>query len=85
MEPYHSVVVVGAGAAGLFAASVLRSRFPDLVVLEAQDHVGGRIKQVRVDLRRGGAAAVLVCEQIIVNASPQPDWRLRTTRPLSPY
>ncbi|MEW5316230.1 MAG: hypothetical protein WDW38_007611 [Sanguina aurantia] len=45
MEPYHSVAVIGAGAAGLFCASQLRSRFPDVIVLEAQDHVGGRIRQ----------------------------------------
>ena len=46
-ESFHSVVIVGAGAAGLYAAQLLRARFPDVLVVEAQDHVGGRIKQVR--------------------------------------
>ena len=44
---YHSLVIVGAGAAGLYAAQLLRPQFPDLLVVEAQDRIGGRIKQVR--------------------------------------
>lgn len=39
------VVVVGAGMAGLTAASKLvNSGVTDVVVLEAQDYIGGRIK-----------------------------------------
>ncbi|KAG1670019.1 hypothetical protein FOA52_011175 [Chlamydomonas sp. UWO 241] len=45
MEEYHSVVVIGAGAAGLYAAQLLRGRYPDVVVVEAQPRIGGRIKQ----------------------------------------
>lgn len=44
-EEYHSVVVVGAGVSGLYAGHLLKQRYPDLLVLEAQDRVGGRIKQ----------------------------------------
>ncbi|KAG2490106.1 hypothetical protein HYH03_011412 [Edaphochlamys debaryana] len=46
MESFHSVAIVGAGISGLYAAHLLKGRFPDLVVLEAQDRIGGRIKQV---------------------------------------
>ena len=46
-EEYHSVVVVGAGVAGLQAARQLLRSFPDLLVLEASERIGGRIKQVR--------------------------------------
>jgi cation diffusion facilitator CzcD-associated flavoprotein CzcO len=46
METFHSVVVIGAGAAGLFAGQLLKSQFPDVLVVEAQDRIGGRIKQV---------------------------------------
>ncbi|GAX76666.1 hypothetical protein CEUSTIGMA_g4112.t1 [Chlamydomonas eustigma] len=46
METVHSVVVVGAGAAGLYAAQMLKAQCPDVLVLEAQDRVGGRIRQV---------------------------------------
>ena len=42
----RSVVVLGAGISGLYAAQLLKPRFPDLLVLEAQDRIGGRIKQV---------------------------------------
>lgn len=49
MEQFHSVVIVGAGVAGLYAAQLLRLRFPDVVVVEAQDRIGGRIRQVRCD------------------------------------
>ncbi|KAJ9516342.1 hypothetical protein QJQ45_001045 [Haematococcus lacustris] len=45
-ESYHSVVVVGAGISGLYAAHLLKAQFPDLLVVEAQDSIGGRIKQL---------------------------------------
>lgn len=42
-----TVVVVGAGVAGLTAANRLRQLgIEDVLVVEAADHVGGRIKQV---------------------------------------
>ncbi|KXZ54086.1 hypothetical protein GPECTOR_5g191 [Gonium pectorale] len=46
MESYHSVAIIGAGISGLYAAQQLKSRFPDIVLLEAQNRVGGRIKQI---------------------------------------
>lgn len=49
-ESYHSVVIVGAGITGLYAAQLLKHQFPDLAVIEAQDRIGGRIKQVGGDL-----------------------------------
>ena len=43
------VVVVGAGLAGLRCAQVLQDAGRDVVVLEASDEVGGRIRTDRVD------------------------------------
>lgn len=40
------VIVIGAGAAGLAAATVLRESGLDVVVLEARDRIGGRIDTV---------------------------------------
>ncbi|XP_040579531.1 spermine oxidase [Lepeophtheirus salmonis] len=49
-ENHHSVVIIGAGAAGLFAARTLikSGNFSpgEIVILEAQDYVGGRIKTI---------------------------------------
>lgn len=42
----RSVVVIGAGISGLYAAQLLRRQYPDLLVVEAQDRIGGRIMQV---------------------------------------
>lgn len=47
MESYHTVAVIGAGLSGLYAAQLLKAQVPDVVVLEAQDRIGGRVKQVR--------------------------------------
>ena len=41
---YHSLVVVGAGFSGLYAARLLRKQFPDLLVVEADNRIGGRVK-----------------------------------------
>lgn len=45
----HDVVVVGAGLAGLACARELASRGVDVVVLEAGDAVGGRVRTDHVD------------------------------------
>ncbi len=45
----HDVVVIGAGLAGLTCAVELTRRGHDVVVLEASDAVGGRIRTDRVD------------------------------------
>jgi monoamine oxidase len=43
----HDVVVIGAGLAGLHAATVLEAQGLDVLVLEAQSRVGGRIHSMR--------------------------------------
>jgi glycine/D-amino acid oxidase-like deaminating enzyme len=45
----HDVVVVGAGLAGLACARTLTASGRDVVVLEAADDVGGRVRTDRVD------------------------------------
>lgn len=41
------VVVVGAGAAGLYAAYLLHLQGADVIVLEASDRIGGRIRPLK--------------------------------------
>jgi monoamine oxidase len=43
----HDVVVIGAGLAGLHAAALLEAEGLDVLVLEAQQRVGGRIHSMR--------------------------------------
>ena len=45
----HDVVVVGAGLAGLQCARLLEQHGLDVVVLEASDGVGGRVRTDVVD------------------------------------
>lgn len=42
-----TVVVIGAGAAGLYAADILNSKGIKVRILEASDRVGGRIRSIR--------------------------------------
>ena len=42
VEHQVDVVIIGAGVAGLAAAAELQSRGISYVILEAQDHIGGR-------------------------------------------
>ncbi|MGA8979153.1 MAG: FAD/NAD(P)-binding protein, partial [Pedococcus sp.] len=45
----HDVVVVGAGMAGLTCALALEARGLDVLVVEAADEVGGRVRTEVVD------------------------------------
>jgi monoamine oxidase len=42
-----TVVIIGAGAAGLYAADILNSKGIKVRILEASDRVGGRIRSIR--------------------------------------
>ncbi len=51
----HDVVIVGAGSAGLYAAKTLQQHGYDVLIIEATDRIGGRVKSetlgdLRVDL-----------------------------------
>src|SRR3954454_52316 len=46
-SPNLRVVVVGAGIAGLTAADAVRRQGADVVVLEADERVGGRVRTLR--------------------------------------
>lgn len=85
----RTIIVVGAGVAGLLAARRLAASGHDVTVMEADDHVGGRVSRVRVDgfefdagaesfATRGGHVATLARElglgARIVRPEPKPAW-----------
>jgi monoamine oxidase len=39
----HSVIVIGAGAAGIGAARMLQDRGQEVIIIEARDRIGGRV------------------------------------------
>ena len=49
MAEHHDVVIAGAGLAGLAAARHLAIHGVDVLVLEAGDEVGGRVRTDRID------------------------------------
>ena len=62
IEGYHSCIVIGAGLAGLYAAQQLKERYPDVLVVEAQDRVGGRVRQVSLKSYHTAMYSVLYTE-----------------------
>ena len=54
MPEHHSVIIIGAGLSGLYAASRLQQQNMDVVVLEARDRAGGRILSIATDKQAGG-------------------------------
>ena len=55
------VAIIGAGAAGLYAADILNAKGITVKVFEASDRVGGRIKNLRQNdraIRLDGVAGV---------------------------
>jgi hypothetical protein len=58
-EEHRSVVVIGAGLAGLRCAQLLKPHYPDVLVVEARaDGIGGRVKQVSHDRQSPGGGEV---------------------------
>jgi monoamine oxidase len=64
------VVVIGAGLAGLAAAWNLMENGYDVVVFEAQEIPGGRVKTVRESFKNGSYSEEVQSESLIVIAGP---------------
>jgi monoamine oxidase len=67
IQSYHSCVIVGAGLAGLYAAQQLKDRYPDVLVVEAQDHVGGRVRQVNMFMPTLQSSRCAMCHMSIAS------------------
>jgi monoamine oxidase len=46
LEPAYDIIIIGAGAAGLMAASVLTDAGKKILMLEGRDRIGGRIHSI---------------------------------------
>jgi len=49
MNEHHSVIIIGAGLSGLYAAWKLQQKLQDVILLEARDRTGGRILSAYFD------------------------------------
>lgn len=50
MEKVYDVVVVGSGISGLYAAHQLKKNGLNVLLVEAANYIGGRLKQVSSSL-----------------------------------
>jgi polyamine oxidase len=49
-QPHKKVLILGAGLSGIIAGkTLLDNGIDDFVILEGQDYIGGRIKQVFIE------------------------------------
>ncbi|MFA9421923.1 MAG: FAD-dependent oxidoreductase, partial [Gammaproteobacteria bacterium] len=48
MREHHSIIIIGAGLSGLYTAWHLHQQQNDIVLLEASDRAGGRIRSLRL-------------------------------------
>ncbi|TDB88729.1 FAD-dependent oxidoreductase [Actinomadura sp. KC216] len=84
-----STIVIGAGPAGLAAARKLTRYGEDVVVLEAQPHIGGRTRTVRDRLRHGqpadlGGSFIDIGQDKIIQACAELGLRLTPQMALFP-
>lgn len=66
----HDVIVVGAGSAGLYAAKTLQAQGYQVLVIEATDRVGGRVKSATL----GDMRVELGAEEHYLGAGDNPVW-----------
>ncbi len=66
----HDVVVVGAGSAGLYAARTLIGEGYDVLLIEAKDRIGGRVKSATL----GDMRVELGAEEHYLAAGDNPVW-----------
>ena len=66
----HDVVVVGAGSAGLYAAKTLIESGYDVLIIEATDRIGGRVKSQTL----GDIRVELGAEEHYMSAGSNPVW-----------
>lgn len=61
-----NVVIIGAGAAGIAAASkLMKNGFENITVLEAEGRIGGRVHSVVIDDTIVDLGAQWVCARVI--------------------
>jgi monoamine oxidase len=66
----HDVVVIGAGSAGLYAAKTLIGHGYDVLIIEATDRIGGRVKSQTL----GDVRVELGAEEHYLGAGDNPVW-----------
>ena len=66
MDDVHSVIILGAGVAGIASAECLAANgYDDVIILEARDRIGGRVQVQEVEGKTVNVGAQYMPEDLV--------------------
>jgi len=84
-QPDYDTLIIGAGVAGLAAGRALVGAARSVAILEARDHVGGRISTARIAVAGADVPVAVELGAEFVHGLPQETWSLLQEAGLATY